>query len=114
MVKLYGIPNCNTMKKARQWLEEHGIEYQFHNYKKDGLDPETLAVWLEKLGWEALVNRRGTTWRKLSEEDRAGLDTAKAKALMLANPSLIKRPVLEWKGEVVTGFDPQRYGILFA
>lgn len=113
MVILYGIPNCNTMKKARQWLEEHGIEYRFHNYKKDGVDPGKLDAWLEQLGWETLVNRRSTTWRKLPEEDRDNLDTAKAKSLMLAHPSLIKRPVLEWEDGVIAGFDPRQYGALF-
>ncbi len=109
MVKLYGIPNCNTVKKARQWLDEHAIDYHFHNFKKEGVDPERLDVWLDRLGWEGLVNRRGTTWRRLLEEDRKDLNRDKARWLMLNHPSLIKRPVLEQGESILVGFDPDLY-----
>lgn len=109
MLKLYGIPNCNTVKKARQWLEDRGIEYQFHNFKKEGLAAEQVDAWLDQLDWEILINRRGTTWRKLPDTERSDLDRAKARELMLTNPSLIKRPVIETGDILLVGFDPDRY-----
>jgi arsenate reductase len=105
MIELYGIPNCDTVKKARAWLEANGVDYTFHDYKKEGADPARLAAWGEALGWEALLNRRGTTFRALSEADKADIDRAKALRLMVANPSLIKRPVIEHAGGVLAGFD---------
>jgi len=93
-IVIHGIPACDTMKKARRWLDEHDVEYTFHNYKKLGADASLLRSWCKKTGWEALVNRRGTTWRKLAESDRENLDEKAAIDLMQANPSLIKRPVL--------------------
>lgn len=108
-VKLYGISHCDTMKKARQWLQVQGIEYRFHDYKQHGVDIALLCRWVDVLGWEALLNRRGMTWRRLPETDRVGLDRDKVIWLMQANPSLIRRPVLV-KGDIVEiGFSPVRY-----
>ena len=104
-VEFYGIPNCDTVKKARVWLETNGIGYAFHDYKKVGADPARLATWSDAVGWEALLNRRGTTFRGLSEADKADIDRAKALRLMADNPSLIKRPVIEHPGGVLVGFD---------
>ncbi|WP_022949260.1 ArsC family reductase [Methylohalobius crimeensis] len=112
MIELYGIPNCNTVKKARQWLEEHAIEYRFHNFKREGVDPDRLDRWLDRLGWETLVNRRGTTWRRLPEEARTDLNRDKARELLLAHASLVKRPVLEAGEALWVGFDPDRYEAL--
>ena len=99
MVALYGIPNCDTMKKARAWLHAHGVDYRFHDYKREGLDEIRLRAWVAELGWEALVNRRGTTWRKLPEDVREGMDAEAAIRIMLESPSIIRRPVLD-TGEV--------------
>lgn len=106
---LYGIPNCDTVKKARSWLDRHGIASAFHDYKKEGVDVATLARWADAAGWEALLNRRGTTFRKLGEADRADIDRAKALALMAAHPSLIKRPVVEGEGVLLVGFVPAEW-----
>ena len=107
MIEMYGIPNCTTVKKARSWLDERGIAYRFHDFKKDGLPVARLDAWLAALGWEALLNRRGTTWRQLDEATRAAVvDAASARALMLTRPSVIRRPVVEWGSERITvGFD---------
>ena len=108
MTTLYGIPNCDTVKRARAWLDAHGIGYEFHDLKKQGVPEAELDRWLESPGWESLVNRRGTTWRRLDEETRASVvDASSARAVLLANPSLIKRPVVNWgpKAGVTTGFD---------
>ncbi|MEH6449496.1 MAG: ArsC family reductase [Oleispira sp.] len=94
MITMFGIKNCDTIKKARKWLEAEGIEYQFHDYKKDGLSPEMLNIWVKDLGWEALINKRGTTWRKLPEEVKESVDQASAILIMLDNASIIKRPLL--------------------
>ena len=102
---LYGIPNCDTVKKARGWLDARGLGYAFHDYKKEGTDPAKLAEWRDAAGWEALLNRRGTTFRKLDEADKADIDRAKALRLMAAHPSLIKRPVVEHGGGLLIGFD---------
>ncbi len=99
MVELYGIRNCDTMKKARAWLDGHGIAYHFHDYQRDGLDAARLRGWVDELGWEALVNRRGTTWRKLPEAVREQMDSAAAIRVMLEQPSIIRRPLLD-TGEV--------------
>ena len=107
---VYGIPNCDTVKKARTWLEAKGVAYTFHDYKKEGADPAKLAEWSEAAGWEALFNRRGTTFRALSDADKADIDRAKAIRLMVEYPSLIKRPVVEHKGQVLVGFDPGIWG----
>ncbi|OAN93539.1 arsenate reductase [Marinobacter sp. EhC06] len=104
-MKLYGIKNCDTVKKARKWLDENGVDYQFHDFKKDGLDDPLLSRWEKALGWEALVNRRGTTWRKLPEEVRDTISAQSAHSIMLENPSIIKRPVVERGDEVRVGFN---------
>ena len=113
MITIYGIKNCDTMKKAMKWLDTHNIEYHFHDYRKDGLDETLLRRWISALGWEPLVNRRGTTWRKLPESDRENIDEAKAMQLMLANPSLIKRPVLSMDDRFHVGFSDSDYQQLF-
>jgi arsenate reductase (glutaredoxin) len=95
MIQLYGIPNCGTMKKARAWLEGRGVEYRFHDYKRDGIDEPRLRGWVDELGWEALVNRRGTTWRRLPDEVREQMDTEAAIRIMLETPSIIRRPLLD-------------------
>lgn len=109
MIELYGIPNCDTVKKASTWLEAKGVGYAFHDYKKEGADPAKLAAWSDAVGWEALLNRRGTTFRGLSEGDKADIDRGKALRLMEANPSLIRRPVVEHAGGVLVGFDPDAW-----
>jgi arsenate reductase (glutaredoxin) len=110
MTTLYGIPNCDTVKKARAWLTEHGVEYDFHDFKKQGVPATELNGWLKAVGWETLVNRKGTTWRKLDEATRAAVvDVASAKALMLANASVIKRPVVQWADGVTVGFNAEAW-----
>lgn len=108
MTTVFGIPNCDTVKRARTWLDTHDIPYTFHDFKKQGVPEAQLDRWLASPGWEALVNRRGTTWRRLDDEARAAVvDSASARQALLANPSLIKRPVVEWDGsrEATVGFD---------
>ena len=95
MITLYGIKNCDTMKKARAWLDDAGVAYEFHDYKKDGLPADLLDTWMANLGWDALINRRGTTWRKLPDGVKEAIDEASARAIMLENPSIIKRPLLD-------------------
>ena len=106
---LYGIRNCDTVKKARAWLEAEGASYGFHDYKAAGVDPDRLAGWVDRLGWEALLNRSGTTFRKLPEAEKQGIDEDKAVALMLAQPSMIRRPVLDLGDRRVVGFAPDLY-----
>lgn len=115
-VVLYGISpkNCDTIKKARKWLEEAGIDYRFHDHRADGLSPEQLDLWLAKLGWEALLNTRGTTFRALPEAEKQGLDTAKARDLLLAHPAMIKRPLLDQDGTLTLGFKADLYQSLFS
>lgn len=108
-VTIYGIKNCETMKKARAWLETRGVAYVFHDYKAEGIERGTLEGWARELGWEVLLNRAGTTFRKLPDEDKAGLTHKKAIALMLEQPSLIKRPVLNAGGKLLVGFKPEQY-----
>ena len=108
-VTLYGIPNCDTVKKARTWLAEAGIAYDFHDYKKQGADAAKLADWQARAGWEKVLNRAGTTFRKLSDADKDGLDAAKAVALMVAQPSSIKRPIVEHPDGVLIGFKPDEW-----
>src|ERR1700742_1340297 len=106
-ITIYGIKNCDTMKKARDWLDKHGVDYAFHDYKTAGIDRGKLESWEKKVGWETLLNRAGTTFRKLSDKDKASLNAKKATALMLEQPSMIKRPVLELGGgNLVIGFAP--------
>ena len=109
MIELYGIKNCDTMKKARAWLDKAGKPYAFHDYKAAGIDRARLEGWARKVGWEALLNRSGTTFRKLPEADKAELDERKALALMLDQPSMIKRPVLDLDGRLLVGFKPDYY-----
>ncbi len=112
-VAIWGIPNCDTMKKARTWLAEHGVAEDFHDYKKEGADKARLKAWAGEVGWEVLLNRAGTTFRALPEADKQKLTEAKAIALMLAQPSLIKRPVLELGDRVIVGFKPEIYAAAF-
>ncbi len=109
MITVYGIKNCATMQKARTWLEGHGVAYEFHDYKTAGIDPERLERWCSAVGWEKLLNRSGTTFRKLAEAQKVGLNERSAVALMLAQPSMIKRPVMEADGQVIVGFEIERY-----
>jgi arsenate reductase len=109
-VVIYGIKNCETMNKARAWLEKHGVDYSFYDYKTAGIDRERLERWSKKVGWETLLNRAGMTFRKLPDKDKAGINEKKAIALMLAQPSMIKRPVLDLGGgKLVVGFKPELY-----
>lgn len=106
---LYGIRTCGTVKKARAWLDDTGVNYTFHDYKNAGVDAARLERWVERLGWETLLNRAGTTFRKLPDADKAGLDAGKAVALMLAQPSMIKRPVVEHGDALLVGFKPEAW-----
>lgn len=113
-MKVYGISNCDTVKKARAWLDAHHVAYEFHDYKKHGVDEKLLRAWLKKTSWETLVNRQGQTWRKLSETEKAQIqNAASALRLMLDKPSIIKRPALEVDGKLILGFDPTHYAQLF-
>jgi arsenate reductase len=114
MTTMYGIKNCDTIKKARTWLEKQGVPHDFHDYKASGIDRPVLEAWVKKLGWEVLLNKAGTTFKKLPDSDKEGLTEKKAIALMLAQPSMIKRPVLEAKGKLTVGFKPDEYKKLFS
>ncbi len=112
---IYGIKNCDTMKKARAWLDKHGVEYAFHDYKSAGIERERLERWAKKAGWETIINRAGLTFKKLPDKDKQGLTEKKAIALMLKQPSMIKRPVLELSGSrLLVGFAPETYKQAFA
>ena len=113
-VTIYGIKNCDTMKKARAWLDDRGVAYKFHDYKAAGIDRAVLEGWAGQVGWEVLLNRSGTTFRALSDEDKQGIDQQKAVALMIAQPSMIKRPVLDLDGSLIVGFKPERYAEAFS
>jgi arsenate reductase len=106
---IYGIKNCDTMKKARTWLDSHGVAYGFHDYKTEGIAKDQLHRWCDELGWETVLNRAGTTFRKLPDAEKEGLNERKAIALMLAQPSMIKRPVLDFGGTLLVGFKPEIY-----
>ena len=108
-ITLYGIPNCDTVKKARKWLDTEAIAYTFHDYKKQGADPARIAGWVEAKGWETVLNRSGTTFRKLPDADKLGLDAPGAVTLMAANPSSIRRPVVEYQGGLLVGFKPEEW-----
>jgi arsenate reductase len=109
-ITIYGIKNCDTMKKARAWLEKHGAHYVFHDYKTEGIDRERLEQWSKTVGWETLLNRAGTTFRKLPGSEKANIDARRAVALMLEQPSMIKRPVLDLGGgKILVGFAPETY-----
>ena len=109
-ITIYGIKNCDTMKKARAWLDDHGVAYDFHDYKLAGIAKDKLKQWSDEVGWETLLNRAGTTFKKLPDSDKEGLNERKALALMLAQPSMIKRPVLDLGGKLLVGFKPDVYG----
>jgi arsenate reductase len=111
-LQLYGIPNCDTVKKARTWLESHGLPHEFHDYKKSGITRVKLDAWVKAAGWEVLLNRAGTTFRKLPDAAKADMDQRKAIELMLAQPSMIKRPVLERGAILLIGFSPEKYARL--
>ena len=111
MNRLYGIKSCDTMKKARTWLDSHGVQYEVHDYKIAGIDSARLERWCGKVGWETLLNRAGTTFRKLPDERKSPLDESRAIALMMQQPSMIKRPVLEWGTRLLVGFKPDEYQI---
>ena len=105
-ITLYGIPNCDTVKKARSWLDDHGVDYTFHDYKKAGVEETDIRRWVKQVGWEKLLNKAGTTFKKLSDTDKADIDEDKAVTLMQANPSMIKRPVVEGGNTLLVGFKP--------
>lgn len=111
---LYGIPNCDTVKKARRWLDEQGVAHWFHDFRKDGLDSDRLQRWIDSLGWEKLLNKAGTTFRKLPDEAKVGLDAASAKALMLEQPAMIRRPVVEAADGISVGFSADEWQARFA
>ena len=113
-VTIYGIKNCDTMKKARSWLETNSVNYSFHDYKAAGIDRAHLETWCDAAGWETVLNRAGTTFKKLDDSQKADLTREKAIGLMLAQPSMIKRPVLEAKGKTTVGFKPEIYQTVFA
>ncbi len=113
MTTLYGIKNCDTVRKARKWLELEGFDYSFHDFRVDGLDKKDLHAWVKDVGWEVLLNKRSTTWKQLSDKDKETVDEGKAITLMLANPTLIKRPVLTYKKKIHVGFKPAEYKALF-
>lgn len=106
---MYGITTCDTIKKARVWMESHGVAYRFHDYRAEGIDADRLNGWVGKVGWEKLLNKASTTFRELPDQDKQGLDEKKAKALMLAKPTMIKRPVLEVGDRILVGFKPDVY-----
>jgi len=108
-IVVFGIKNCNSVKKARRWLADKALAYDFHDFRDKGLTQNRLQAWINKAGWEVLLNRRGMTWRGLSEKDKSGIDEKSAVKLMLNNPTLIKRPVVECAGDVIVGFDAQTY-----
>ena len=110
---LYGISNCDTINKARKWLQQRGVEFEFHDYRKNGLDAAQLRSWEQQLGWEALLNRRGTTWRKLPEVLRESVDREQAIELMLEFPAMIKRPLLVKQDQLLLGFKPEQYDAFF-
>lgn len=113
MIRLYGIKNCDTIKKAKNWLEQHQIDYDFHDYRKDGLEQSLLEQWCDELGWENLLNRRGTTWRKLPDSDKENITQQKAIELMLAQPAMIKRPLLDTEDQRILGFNASTYQQIF-
>jgi arsenate reductase len=109
MLTLYGIKNCDMVKKARRWLEDHGVEYQFHDFRQDGLEEDKLTNWVEQLGWETVVNKRSTSWRNLSDKDKAISTNQHAIKLLLANPTLIKRPVVQNSKALLVGFNEAEF-----
>lgn len=113
MVNLFGISNCDTVRKARNWLKQNNIEHRFHDFRKEGLETEQIQVWVKNLGWEKLLNKRGTTWRQLPDTDKENLDQESAIKLMARHPTLIKRPVLEYDKKIDVGFSQQQFQQIF-
>ena len=113
MITLYGIKNCDTVKKARRWLDDHSIEYQFHDFRVDGLSAQAVAEWLDELGWETLVNKRSTSWKQLDPDTKDAMSTMTAKAVILAQPTLIKRPLLDTGHSISTGFSEASFDKIF-
>ncbi len=113
MTTLYGIKNCDTVRKTRKWLDKHGVNYEFHDVRNDGLSNTQLRHWIKQAGWETLLNRRGTTWRQLAEKDKMDMTETKALKLLLAHPAMIKRPVLEYRKKCYVGFSEAEYTQLF-
>ena len=113
MITLYGIKNCDTVKKTRKWLDTHRIEYQYHDFREDGLDPDAVAAWIEELGWQNLLNRRSTSWKALGEPARMSLDEAHAHKAILSHPTLIKRPLLDTGQQRFVGFSAANYAKIF-
>jgi len=113
-IDVYGIPNCDTVKKARQWLDARGVDYAFHDYKKEGADPARLRKWIAAEGVDTVLNRRGTTFRKLSDAEKADIDEAKAVTLLQQHPSMIKRPVVEYPGGLLVGFKEDEWAAAFS
>lgn len=113
MIKMYGIPNCDSIKKAKKWLTDNAIDYEFHDYKKLGVPEKELNKWIKQAGWEIVLNKHGTTWRKLDGSTKESIDKQSAIQLMLDNPSIIKRPILDVKGKITVGFSPDIYNGLF-
>jgi Spx/MgsR family transcriptional regulator len=114
VITLYGIKNCDTVKKARKWLDTQGIEYQFHDFREDGLDKDAVAAWINELGWQNLVNRRSTSWKALSEKERGDMDDASALKAIVSQPTLIKRPLLDTGKQRYTGFSAANYAKIFS
>lgn len=114
MTIIYGIPNCDSCRDARKWLDQHAVEHEFHDIRTDGLEIQAIHRWAKNAGWEKLLNTRSQTWRKIAQADREGIDEGRALALMFAQPTLIKRPVLEYENQVVVGFSAGEYEKLFA
>ena len=113
MISVYGIPNCDTVRKARKWLDQHAIEYSFIDFRDQGLDADAVDAWLDALGWESVVNRRSTTWKQLDPTLRENMDRESAKAALIEYPTLVKRPVLDTGSEIQVGFSPEKYRDIF-
>lgn len=113
MTTLYGIKNCDTIKKARKWLEENGVDYKFHDLRSEGIDAASIDSWIEQAGWETVLNRRGTTWRKLDSSVQENTDSSNVTALLLEQPAMIKRPILDNKGTITIGFKADSYREIF-
>jgi arsenate reductase len=113
VITLYGIKNCDTIKKARKWLTDNSVEYNFHDVRTDGIDAATLDGWIDQVGLETILNRRGTTWRKLDSDDQNGVNRSNVTALLLKYPAIIKRPVLDLDGTITVGFKAEQYQTIF-
>lgn len=114
MITLYGIKNCDTVRKARKWLDSHGVDYQFHDFREDGVDKDAVFAWIDELGWQNLVNRRSSSWKKLDEQDRSNMNDESALQAILLHPTLIKRPLLDTGKQRYTGFSAANYAKIFS